>query len=218
MQMTPHGPPTENAIDDRPMTDGRPRPRWVDTQSFEDKYLADHDPWDFATSQYEQRRYDLIMAMLPRARYRRCFEPGASIGELTRRLAVRCDQVVAVEAAPTAARRAEQLLSGRFPGARVIQATVPDWWPDGSFDLVVMSEFGYYFERDALDDLVRRFVEVLDDGGTFVAAHWRGQSHDHLLHGDDVHDVCRDVLRTAIGQPDFVYIEADVRIDGWGRP
>lgn len=210
--MTPHGLPIDSCTNDSRVT------RRVDPQSFEDKYQADSDPWNFATSWYEQRRYDLIMAMLPKARYRRCFEPGASIGELTQRLASRCDEVVAVEAAPTAARQAERMLAGRYPGASVVQATVPDWWPDGGFDLVVMSEFGYYFERDALGDLVRRFVDLLDDGGTFVAAHWRGRSDDHLLHGDEVHDVCRDVLRTSIGHPDVVYVEAEVRIDAWGRP
>jgi SAM-dependent methyltransferase len=141
---------------------------WVDTQSFEDMYRAHADPWNFATSRYEQRRYDLIMAMLPTARYRRCFEPGASIGELTRRLALRCDEVVAVDAAPTAARQARQMLAGKYPGASVVQATVPAWWPDGTFDLVVMSEFGYYFDREVLVDLVGRFVNLLDNGGAVV--------------------------------------------------
>jgi len=39
--------------------------------SFEELYRADPDPWSFATSQYEQRRYDLTVASLLRARYRR---------------------------------------------------------------------------------------------------------------------------------------------------
>jgi cyclopropane fatty-acyl-phospholipid synthase-like methyltransferase len=187
----------------------------VDTEAFEEKYRADGDPWRFATSPYEQRRYDLIMAMLPRERYRRCFEPGASIGELTRRLATRCDEVVAVEASATAVQQAEQLI-GTEPGVTIVQATVPEWWPRGSFDLVMMSEFGYYFDRDVLSVLIDRAADLLTVEGTFVAAHWRGQSVDHLLHGDEVHEVTRDVLRSRLGRPSCVYTEAAVRIDMWG--
>jgi cyclopropane fatty-acyl-phospholipid synthase-like methyltransferase len=188
----------------------------VDIDAFEEKYRANGDPWDFATSPYEQRRYDLIMAMLPRARYRRCFEPGASIGELTRRLATRCDEVVAVEASATAADQAEQLLRDKHPAVSVVRATIPEWWPTGRFDLVVLSEFGYYFDKDALRVLVERAADLLDADGTLVAAHWRGHSVDHLLHGDDVHELARDVLRGRLGRPSCVYTEADVRIDVWG--
>ena len=57
--------------------------------NFERVYRDDPDPWRFATSAYEQRRYDITIACLPEARYRRAFEPACAIGELTRRLAVR---------------------------------------------------------------------------------------------------------------------------------
>jgi SAM-dependent methyltransferase len=188
----------------------------VDVQTFEEMYRDGGDPWQFATSFYEQRRYDLIAAMLPRLRYRRAFEPGAAIGELTRRLALRCDEVVAVEASASAAHRAEQLLGGKYPAARVVRETIPDWMPTGSFDLIVMSEFGYYFDRASLEILVARLVELLDAGGTFVAAHWRGHSVDHLLHGDEVHEATRQVLGHRLGEPMCQYIEPDVRIDVWG--
>ena len=65
----------------------------VPVSSFEDLYRVDPDPWQFATSRYEQRRYDITVACLPRARYAAAFEPGCAIGELTRRLAGRCDRV-----------------------------------------------------------------------------------------------------------------------------
>ncbi len=74
----------------------------VDVGDFERMYRQDPDPWSFATSEYEQRRYDLTVASLLRPRYRRAFEPGCAIGELTRRLATRCDHVVALEPSPTA--------------------------------------------------------------------------------------------------------------------
>jgi len=64
--------------------------------SFEELYRADPDPWQFATSRYEQRRYDITVACLPEERYGAAFEPGCAVGELTRRLAGRCDRVLAL--------------------------------------------------------------------------------------------------------------------------
>jgi hypothetical protein len=64
---------------------------------FEAQYREHADPWDFARSPYEQRRYRLTAAMLPCHRYRRAFEPGCSVGELTAHLAPRCDAVLAME-------------------------------------------------------------------------------------------------------------------------
>ena len=61
----------------------------VPGESFEAQYRARRDPWNFACSPYEQHRYSVAIAMLPQPRYRRGFEPGCSIGELTVRLAAR---------------------------------------------------------------------------------------------------------------------------------
>ena len=54
---------------------------------FHELYEGDADPWEFATSGYEQRKYSLTTASLPRAHYTSVFEPGCSIGVLTERLA-----------------------------------------------------------------------------------------------------------------------------------
>jgi hypothetical protein len=32
-------------------------------------------------------------------------------------------------------------------------------------------------------------------GGEFVAVHWRGESGDHVLHGDEVHAVLKETLQ-----------------------
>ena len=54
---------------------------------FDSMYEADADPWNFATSEYERRKYSLTVASLPRARYHHAFEPGCSIGVLSEQLA-----------------------------------------------------------------------------------------------------------------------------------
>ena len=49
---------------------------------FDEMYRDVEDPWNFETSHYEQRKYAITVASLPRSRYRSAYEPGCSIGVL----------------------------------------------------------------------------------------------------------------------------------------
>ena len=75
----------------------------VPADAFEAQYRLDDDPWNFATSEYEQRRFDITMACLPPGRFRRGFEPPCAGGELTVKLSTRCDELVACDGSPTVA-------------------------------------------------------------------------------------------------------------------
>ncbi len=68
---------------------------------FDALYAADPDPWQFATSAYEREKYDATLAALP-TRIGSAFEIGCSIGILTRRLAERCNTLLAVDVAKAA--------------------------------------------------------------------------------------------------------------------
>ena len=185
----------------------------VPVESFEALYRADPDPWSFATSRYEQRRYDLTIASLLRARYRRAVEPACAIGELTRRLATRCDAVEAFDAAPTAVAAARARCAALSQVA-IELGELPDHWPPGRFDLVVLSEIGYYFPIAVLGAVRDRAVAVLEPGGTLLAVHWRGSSETHLLHGDEVHRC----LREAEGvEPAGHYEDDGFVLDLWVR-
>ena len=179
-------------------------------ESFEALYRDDPDPWRFATSAYEQRRYDLTAAVLQRPRYRRCFEPGCAIGELTRRLARRCDTVVALEPSSSALAVARDRLRA-LSNVDLRAGALPEDWPEGDFDLVVLSEVGYYFETEGVRYLAERTLASLAKGGEVVAAHWRGRSEDHLLHADAVHAE----LRRELGPPVCQYEQAEFRLDLW---
>ena len=50
---------------------------------FDELYAQAGDPWDLATRWYEQRKYAITLALLPRQHYAHAFEPGCSIGVLT---------------------------------------------------------------------------------------------------------------------------------------
>lgn len=165
----------------------------VDVESFEQLYRAHPDPWSFATSPYEQHRYERTIANLPLERYHRCFEPGCSVGVLTARLAERADQVVAQDPSPAAVANARRRLAD-VDNVELRIGSVPEVWPDGTFDLIVCSELGYYFTRQALRALIERMHSSLEAGGDLIAVHWLGHSPDHLLHGSVVHEEITDVL------------------------
>lgn len=184
--------------------------------SFEALYRETPDPWQFATSPYEQRRYDVALAMLPARRYHRAFEPGCSIGELTARLAPRCDALLAMDCSPTAVRTARERCRD-LPNVTVAVGELPGAWPASRFDLIVLSEIGYYFDRTDLAALAGRAVDALRPGGTLLALHWRGESEDHVLHGDMVHAIVRGVADGAGLRRAARYVEDAFRADVWLR-
>jgi SAM-dependent methyltransferase len=155
---------------------------------FEAMYADSADPWGFASRWYERRKYALTLAALPRERYRRGFEPGCSIGVLTALLANRCDSLLATDVAPAAVAAARQAVAA-YDWVDVAELAVPQDWPDGHFDLIVLSEIGYYLAADDLEVLLDRTVASLEPGGTLAAVHWRHPVADYPLRGDDVHDL-----------------------------
>jgi SAM-dependent methyltransferase len=155
---------------------------------FEAKYRDSVDPWDFARSRYEQDRYDEIIKSLGGRRFHRAFEPGCSIGVLTERLAAICDQVYASDISTTAIARARARCSGR-PGVFIEEGSLTDPLASAAFDLIVLSEVGYYLDSETLVTLARNLTDRLTADGVILAAHWLGKSNDHVLTGDQVHDI-----------------------------
>jgi SAM-dependent methyltransferase len=187
----------------------------VNPDTFEATYreARDGDPWDFAGSAYEQRRYDLTVGCLDRPRYRRAFEPGCATGELTARLVARCDEVVALDPSPSALARARDRVGDR-PGVRIDLGAVPEDWPAGCFDLIVLSEIGYYFDQADLAALIQRCVDSQAPDAQLLAVHWRGHSDDHVQHGDDVH---RQLVDTLGRQPDVELRDPGFLLARWDR-
>ncbi|MFF3976091.1 class I SAM-dependent methyltransferase [Streptomyces sp. NPDC001828] len=159
---------------------------------FEDMYRESADPWHLAERWYERRKYDLTVASLPHRRYRRALEPACSVGELTLLLAERCDEVLACDRVASAVSTATSR-TAHLPQVTVRQLTLPQEWPTGSFDLVVLSEVLYYFDPDTLDEVLRRATAALEPGGTLVTAHWNHPVPEHLCTGDELAGVVASV-------------------------
>jgi SAM-dependent methyltransferase len=154
---------------------------------FEAKYHACDDPWEFATSDYEQGRYSAILKSISGRTFKRAFEPGCSIGVLTEQLAGMCSDMIALEISRTAVEKA-RLRCSHLRNVDVRHGALPADLPEGTFDLIVFSEIGYYFESLKLAALIDNLVARLIPGGLLLAAHWLGDSPDHLLSGDQVHE------------------------------
>lgn len=155
---------------------------------FERMYQQSADPWGFDSRWYEQRKRAICLAMLPQRRYLDAFEPACSIGSLTEMLAGRCDRLLACDLAGAAVASASLRLRA-FPGVRVQRRALPTDWPDGSYDLIVLSELLYYFNDRDLAEIMHRTCGSLREGGTLLAVHWRHPVADHPRSGDDVHAV-----------------------------
>lgn len=155
---------------------------------FEDLYRADPDPWQFADDAYERGRYGHLLEHVPVGCYDTAFEPGCSVGVLTRQLADRCRRVIAIDIAETAIVEARRRCADR-PGVELARGELPDGLPVELVDLVVLSEIGYYFTEPVLGDLAHRIRDLISPGGRLVAIHWTGHSPDHVLHGRDVHRI-----------------------------
>ena len=120
-------------------------------------FAGNDDPWSFRSRWYEMRKRAMTLASLPRARYGNAFEPGCANGELSAELAARCDRLLISDGT----RRAVDSARGRvssLPHVEVMQAWVPDDWPQQAFDLVVISELGYFLSPDALEKIGRAHV------------------------------------------------------------
>jgi protein-L-isoaspartate O-methyltransferase len=154
-------------------------------------YEESPDPWAFETSWYERRKYALTLASLPRERYTSAYEPGCSIGVLTRQLAERCDSLLASDLIPRAVEAARRRVAD-LDRVRVERLDTPSEWPEGRFDLIVLSELAYFLQPPDVVELARRTGASLAEGGNAVAVHWRGPIDDWAVPAEQAHAILRD--------------------------
>ena len=182
----------------------------IPVEYFTDMYRADADPWRFATSPYERDKYAATIASLPCGRYVSALEIGCSIGVLTQELARRCDAILAIDPSPEALDAARER-NREQPHVLFQQGAVPADYPDGSFDLVLLSEVAYYLGPHDLERLVDQVGATLRPGGTVVLVHWLGET-DYPLTGDEAAELfCSRAA--AFAEPVTQTRNADYRLD-----
>ena len=149
---------------------------------FSDLYARDPDPWRFATSPYEREKYAASLAALPPGRFPSALEVGCSIGVFTRSLAERCDALLALDVAQEALTQARANCS--LPHVRFEERRIPEHWPPGRFDLIVLSEVLYYLVQDEVERVAVLARRALNPRGAILLVHYLGGT-DYPLTGDE---------------------------------
>lgn len=146
---------------------------------FDQLYRARPDPWDLAGSDYEAAKYAATLEALPPRRFARGLEVGCSIGTLSALLAPRCGEFLGIDHAEAPLAEARR----RCPRGVFHHMAVPGEWPEGRFDLIMLSEMLYYLGFADLAALARRCQDSLAPGGVVLLVNWRGEN-DGTMSGD----------------------------------
>ena len=179
-------------------------------QYFDDLYAKRADPWRLATRWYEKRKRAITVASLPAQRYERALEIGCSIGMLTAALAERCGSLLALDVAEAAVQSARE----RVPAnVTVEQRDATTDYPDGEFDLVVLSEVGYYLSEPVLARLLAAIAGSLSEAGVLLACHWRHPVDGYLQSGDAVHAAIGELGLHRLAR----HVEEDFVLEVWSR-
>jgi SAM-dependent methyltransferase len=163
------------------------QPNTLPPEYFDHVYQANRDPWNFETSPYEREKYAATLAALPRPHYAEAFEIGCSLGVLTAQLAPRCGHLLAVDVSEAALAQARARCA-ELPQVEIRLMQVPNEFPSQSFDLILLSEVGYYWSPDDLARATEKLIAALLPGGQLLLVHWTPPVHDYPLTGDDVHE------------------------------
>jgi len=184
----------------------------IEPAYFEALYAADPDPWRFASSAYEKEKYAATLAALPPRRFADALEVGCSIGILTAQLAPRCDRLLALDVAKSALAQAR----ARCPAVRFERRRIPQAWPPGRFDLILLSEMLYYLDAAGISETAARAANALQLGGCALMVHYLGET-DYPVTGDQAAELFVHAAAQFGLSPGFALRTPGYRIDRLDR-
>ena len=89
-------------------------------------------------------------------------------------LAASCDALLAADIVEEPLHTARTLCSD-LPWVRFVRLRIPAEWPDGHFDLIVLSEVLYFSHPPRHCAVAARVLAALDTDGVVLSVNWRGQ-------------------------------------------
>ncbi len=101
---------------------------------------------------------------------------------------------------PTAVLRAQQRCAA-LKNVTIRCASLSEQIPASGFDLIVLSEIGYYSDPEQWKDTTTKMVRPMGAGATLLATHWLGISSDHRMSGDQVHEILGSIPGLRLEHP-----------------
>jgi len=77
---------------------------------------------------------------------------------------------------------------GDYSHVEVREMTIPDDFPDEKFDLILLSEVGYFLSKNDLILARDKMIDALLPNGHLLLVHWTPFVEEFPLSGDEVHD------------------------------
>lgn len=120
-----------------------------------------NDPWAATQPQYQyqRRKYEALIRLLPKQPYRRALDLGCGLGLFTEHLARCADQVVGIDISAVAIGCAADRTRA-LPNVQMRQGDILELGADldGGFDLVVVADTIYYLPPPIQDPLLKRLA------------------------------------------------------------
>ena len=154
---------------------------------FFEHFFDEGDPFGFDVHPEEQLKFDRTLEVCGEGPLGRVLELGCAVGTFTEVIAPRASDVLALDVSQSAVDQVLRRLSGH-DNVRAVAMSIPDEFPDETFDLVVASDVLYYLPVPVLQRCVDRIEESLAPGGAFVSVHYVPRMGS-VLNGDEAHDV-----------------------------
>ena len=177
-------------------------------ETFDALFADNPDPWNFESSTYERKKRAATIAALQGERFPNALEIGCATGVLTRDLAGHCDALLALDVSE----KALVIARARSNSNNTVlyrRAEVPRDWPDGSFDLIVLSEVLYFLSAEEITTASRRAHKTLAANGLCLLVNWTG-ANDLPVGGEEA---TRLFASAAQWRSETPRIESSYRID-----
>ena len=140
------------------------------SRDYFERRFAEPDPWSYATSEYERKKYRRTLETIPAIAGAQILEIGCAEGIFTAGLAERGGHVLAVDICGRALGRAIPRCAA-WPGVRFACLDISCAPVLGAFDVVVCAEVLYYLHQRGLDRARDHLVSALKSGGLMVLVH-----------------------------------------------
>ena len=144
-----------------------------DPGEFDALFSQSADPWSYDEAPYEQVRFARTIAALDGRRFAQGLEIACAAGVLTERLAQCCDHLIAVDASRAAIEHARRRLV-RWPNVDIRLARMPAEFPEGRFDLIMLSDVLYYLGLRGILDFVAECMIRANPGAMIVLVNYLG--------------------------------------------